>query len=126
MGIICFMVWRSLLNAGMPTEVARGYIMALVIFMQNVHVLNCRSEKTSIFRQSLDNVWVVVAITSSIILQILVMEIPAISTFLETTNIPLLEMLKLLAFSLIIIVAVELLKVVKRRLTRHHPLLKQK
>ena len=110
----------------MPTEVARGYIMALVIFMQNVHVLNCRSEKTSIFRQSLDNVWVVVAITSSIILQILVMEIPAISTFLETTNIPLLEMLKLLAFSLIIIVAVELLKVVKRRLTRHHPLLKQK
>ena len=126
MGIICFMVWRSLLNAGIPTEVARGYIMALVIFMQNVHVLNCRSEKTSIFRQSLDNVWVVVAITSSIILQILVMEIPAISTFLETTSIPLLEMLKLLAFSLIIIVAVELLKVVKRRLTRHHPLLKQK
>ena len=115
MGVICFAVWYSLLASGMPTEVARGYIMALVIFMQNVHVLNCRSEKTSIFKLGLDNAWVIVAITSSIILQIIVMEVPAISNFLETTNIPLLEMLKLLAFSLLIIVVVEILKFSKRR-----------
>ena len=34
----------------MDVEIARGYIMLLMVFMQNIHVFNCRSEKQSAFK----------------------------------------------------------------------------
>lgn len=115
MGLIVFAVWRMLLASGMAVEVARGYIMALMVFMQNIHVLSCRSERTSVFKLGLKNKWVIFAIGSSILLQILVMEIPFLSQFLETTDVPFLEMLELLGFSLIILLVMELFKVLKRQ-----------
>ena len=118
MGAIAYLVWRYLLGAGLPAEVARGYIMALLVFMQNAHVLNCRSEKTSIFRLGLDNVWVVIAIASAIILQLLVMEVPALAGFLETASIPIKSLIILIGLSLIIIFTMELFKLIKRWATR--------
>lgn len=118
MGVIAYLVWHYLLGAGLPAEVARGYIMALLVFMQNAHVLNCRSEKTSIFRLGLDNVWVVIAIASAIILQLLVMEVPALAGFLETASIPIKSLIILIGLSLIIILTMELFKLIKRWATR--------
>lgn len=116
MGIIVFMVWNSLLKNGMDVNTARGYIMALMVFMQNIHVLNCRSEKSSTFKISLKkNLWIPVVIISSIMLQIIVMETPILSKLLKTTSVPLLNMLELLGFSIIILVVVEIFKVFKRK-----------
>lgn len=116
MGIIVFIVWNKLLKGGMDVNVARGYIMALMVFMQNIHVLNCRSEKSSFFKIGLKgNLWIPVVIASSIILQIIVMETPILSKFLKTTSIPFIEMIKLLLFSAIILVVVEIYKVFKRK-----------
>lgn len=83
-GFIVFTVWYILLNKfNMEIEVARGYIMTLMVFIQNIHVFNCRSEKNSAFKVPIKNnpliVWGVIA---SIILQILVMEFPLIFSFL--------------------------------------------
>lgn len=115
-GIIVFMVWNNLLKGGMNVNVARGYIMALMVFMQNIHVLNCRSEKTSAFKVNLKkNLWVPVVIIGSIVLQIIVMETSILSKFLKTTKVPLNDMVKLLGISLIILVVGEIYKVFKRK-----------
>lgn len=116
MGIIVFIVWNNLLKGGTNVSVARGYIMAIMVFMQNIHVLNCRSEKTSAFKISLKkNLWVPVVIIGSIILQIIVMENDVLSNFLKTSSVPFAEMIKLLGFSLIILLVVEIYKVFKRQ-----------
>ena len=55
-GLIVFAVWYYLINAiNMEIHLARGYIMVLMVFLQNMHVLNCRSEKTSIFKMPFNN-----------------------------------------------------------------------
>ncbi len=116
MGIVVFMVWNNLLKGGMNVSAARGYIMALMVFMQNIHVLNCRSEKTSVFKMNLKkNLWVPVVIIGSIILQIIVMENNVLSSFLKTSSVPFVEMIKLLGFSLIILLVVEIYKFFKRK-----------
>lgn len=116
MGIIVFIVWNNLLKGGTNVSVARGYIMAIMVFMQNIHVLNCRSEKTSAFKINLKkNLWVPVVIIGSIILQIIVMENDVLSNFLKTSSVPFAEMIKLLGFSLIILLVVEIYKVFKRQ-----------
>lgn len=123
-GIFVFIVWHYLLKSGMEVTIARGYIMALMVFMQNFHVLNCRSEKTSTFRISLkSNLWIPFVIISSIILQIIVMESSFLSSLLKTSKIPLLDMLKLLIISLIILLVFEIYKYFKRKLKRNKVLL---
>ncbi len=48
--VIVFAFWKALLDSGIAPVVARGYILLLMVFMQNVHVFNCRSERTSLFK----------------------------------------------------------------------------
>ncbi len=49
MAIIVFFFWKALLDRGIAVEIARGYVLLLMVFMQNVHVFNCRSETRSLF-----------------------------------------------------------------------------
>lgn len=116
-GLSIFIVWVFLLkNLGMEVATARGYVMALMVFMQNIHVLNCRSEISSTFKISLKkNPIIVFAIIGSILLQIIIMEVPLFSTFLKTVSIPIPELLILFAISLPILLVMEVYKVIKRR-----------
>ena len=114
-GIIVFIVWRKLINSGMDVSVARGYIMTLMVFIQNVHVLNCRSEKEPFYKISLKaNKFVPIVIISSLLLQVAVIEIPFLSKFLKTSSIPLIECIELFLFSLIIIIVLEIYKKIKK------------
>ena len=114
-GIIVFIVWRKLINSGMDVSVARGYIMTLMVFIQNVHVLNCRSEKEPFYKISLKaNKFVPIVIISSLLLQVAVIEIPFLSKFLKTSSIPLIECIELFLFSLIIILVIEIYKKIKK------------
>ena len=116
-GIVVFIVWNNLIKNGMEVNKARGYIMALMVFMQNIHVLNCRSEKNSVFKISLKkNLWIPIVIACSIILQIIVMEVPVLSMFLKTTSIPIIDLLELLGFSFIILIVLEIFKFIKRKI----------
>ena len=115
-GILVFIYFKSLIDSGVSVGIARGYIMTLMVFIQNVHVLNCRSEEQSFFKTRFrGNFLIPIVIVSSIILQFLVMEVPILSTFLKTTSIPLIECLELLLLSLIIIVVMEIFKIIKRK-----------
>lgn len=117
MGIISFIVFAILIKKfDMQVSTARGYVMALVVFMQNMHVLNCRSEYLSVFNNPIkNNVFVLFSIVSAIILQIIVMEVDMFSMFLQTTSIPFVHLIFLFLASLPILLIMEMYKEIKKK-----------
>lgn len=111
-GIIVLIVWYYLIDVvAMDTEMARGYIMCLMVFIQNIHVFNCRSEDKSAFKVPLKNNWLIVGgVVCSIILQIIVMEVPFLLQFLQTTSIPFINLVYLFLIACSILVLVEIYK----------------
>lgn len=116
-GIIVFIVWIYLINKlDMPVNIARGYIVTLMVFIQNMHVLNCRSEKSSILKVPIkSNPLIIFSIVSAIFLQVLFSEVPFLSKFLQTTSIPITHMLILFVISTTIIFIMEIYKCLKRK-----------
>ena len=116
-GIIVFIVWIYLINKlDMPVNIARGYIVTLMVFIQNMHVLNCRSEKSSILQVPIkSNPLIIFSIVSAIFLQVLFSEVPFLSKFLQTTSIPITHMLILFVISTTIIFIMEIYKYLKRK-----------
>ena len=114
-GLLVFAVWYYLIKViNMDLNMARGYIMALMVFIQNIHVFNCRSEKQSALSVPLrSNILIVLAFASSVVLQILVMEVPALSIFLQTTSIPPIHLLYLFCLATIVFFAMEIYKAIK-------------
>ena len=115
MGLSVFVFWIFLLKAfDIPVGIARGYVMMLMVFMQNLHAMNCRSEKISAFKLPISRNWfIVVSVVSSILLQIIVMEIPLLSNFLSTGSIPILHILLILLCSVPILIVMEVFKKMK-------------
>ncbi len=115
-GIMVFILWYYLVNImNMDLRIARGYVMASMAFIQNIHVLNCRSETESTFTISLkSNILVLFGILASIGLQIIVMENNFLSSILQTTSISFWHMIYLLIFSLSILVIMEIYKLIKK------------
>ena len=117
-GVVVFTVWHFLLNnLSMEVSVARGYIMALMVFIQNIHVFNCRSESKSAFSIPLKNNWLIVGgVIGSILLQVIVMEVPFLSKFLQTVSIPILHLVILFGISCSILVLVEVYKFINNKI----------
>lgn len=115
-GALVFGTWYYLINVlDMNIEVARGYIMALMVFIQNIHVFNCRSEINSVFTIPFkSNKLIVIGVLFSILLQIIVMEVPFLSTFLQTTSIPFAHLIWLFLLASIVLVIMEMYKKVNR------------
>lgn len=114
-GIIVFGIWYILINGlHVDINVARGYIMVLMVFIQNVHVFNCRSETESAFNIPLkSNPLIVITAFGSILLQIIVMEVPVLSSYLKTSPIPYSHMSMLLLFALLILIIMEGYKLIR-------------
>jgi len=114
-GLLVFIVWYFLLNQlNMSVDAARGYIMALMVFIQNIHVFNCRSERNSAFSVSLkSNKLIAIAFFSSIILQVIVMEVPLLSKFLQTVSIPFMHLIYLFLIAIVVLVIMEFYKKIK-------------
>jgi len=111
-GILVFIVWYYLINfMKMDVGVARGYIMLLMVFMQNIHVFNCRSEKQSAFKVSIkSNPFVVISVICCIILQVIVMEVDVLAKFLQTSPVPIMDVLILFLIASIVLIVIELYK----------------
>ena len=115
-GLVVFLTWYVLNKLGLEVAHARGYVLALMVFIQNIHVINCRSESKSIFENSFrKNPFVLFTILASIVLQIIVMEVPVFSRFLQTYQIPYIHLLILLLMSLPILTVMELYKHLKKK-----------
>jgi len=114
-GLLVFAIWYYLIKViNMDIELARGYTMALMVFIQNIHVFNCRSEKNSALSIPLkSNALIPVAFASSIVLQIIVMEVPMFSKYLQTVSIPIVHLLYLFLLATTILIAMEIYKKIK-------------
>ncbi len=115
MGLLVFLVWYYLLSKNMEVTIARGYIMCLMVFLQNMHALNCRSECKSLTKIPIwGNPSLIITIVTSILLQIIIMEIPLLSNILETHSIPFSSLIYLFLLSLTIILVIEIYKLLKK------------
>lgn len=116
-GALVFGVWIYLLKGiHMEAVDARGHIMILMVFVQNIHVLNCRSERHSAFSKKVPfNGFVLFSIISAMMLQVLVMEVPVLSHFLKTNPVPMIDMLILFLLACMILVIMEVYKKIKRQ-----------
>lgn len=115
MGLIVFITWLFLVKCtSIPVEAARGYIMMLMVFMQNFHTLNCRSEKRSAFSIPLSRNWfVVLSVIGEITLEIIAMEVDIFSYFLKTTSMPVQHVFYMLLISLPVLLVMEAFKKIK-------------
>ena len=114
-GLIVFIVWYFLININhMEVTRARGYIMALMVFIQNIHVFNCRSEKQSAFKVPVKkNKLIIIGVLCSVLLQVIVMEVSFLSQFLKTVSIPFIHMIILFFIASIVLVVLEIYKIFK-------------
>lgn len=111
-GGVIFVVWFLMIKKyNMDIDVARGYIMALMVFIQNIHVFNCRSEHKSAFAVSIkNNKLIFIGVLISISLQIIVMETPVLSSILHTVSVPMIHLVYLFLIALSILVVIEIYK----------------
>ena len=114
-GLIVFGVWAYLINKlNFDTATARGYVMALMIIIQNIHAFNCRSEKQSVFKMPIaSNPIFLFAVLGSLILGVAVIEIDFLTVFLKTSHIPGMHLLGLFVIGFIILVIMEFYKMLK-------------
>ncbi len=112
MGTVVFLTWYLLLNKlNMDIPMARGYIMALMVFIQNIHVFNCRSEHKSAFSIPIkNNKLILFGVIGSILLQIIVMEVPFLSKLLQTVSIPFVYLIYLFLIALSVLIMMEIYK----------------
>lgn len=116
-GLVVFGLWIYLINyKKIDVNVARTYIMALMIIIQNFHVFNARSEDKSIGEISLfSNKIFILGIIGSIILGISVIQISFFNSFLKTTGLPLKDLSLLFALGLVILLVMEIYKKIKKK-----------
>ncbi len=112
--LVVFLTWKFILDNETDLITARSVIMMLMVFIQNVDVLNCRSEKKSVFKKTLlDNKIVILTVFGSIILQIIVSELDFTAKFLKVTPLAPITIAKIFFLSLIVIVVFEIYKVMR-------------
>ncbi len=115
MGISVLALWIFLVKVkSFELPLARGYVMMLMVFMQNLHAMNCRSEKVSAFKLSISRNWLIVfSVVSSIALQIIVMENSFLSNIFGTEKVPITSVLIMFLCSVPILLVMEIFKKIK-------------
>ena len=116
-GLIVFGLWVYLINyKKIDINIARTYVMALMIIIQNFHAFNCRSEDKSIGEISFfSNRIFIVGIIGSIILGISVIQVKFFNIILKTTGMPLNNLCLIIALGLIILLVMEIYKKIKKK-----------
>ncbi len=116
-GIIVFGFWFWLNTyTEMNEAYARNLILLLMVFMQNFHVFNCRSERVSTFKIPLKrNVLLVFGVVIAQGIHILSMQIPFMQNILRIEPIDLKEWFYILLLAIPIILVMELFKLINAK-----------
>ncbi|MFO7368776.1 MAG: HAD-IC family P-type ATPase [Bacteroidales bacterium] len=112
MGIIVFGLWYYLNTYTQMNELhARDLILLLMVFMQNFHAFNARSERISTFRVPLkSNLMLVFGVLAAQGIHILSMQIPFMQSILRIEPITFNEWIYVLVLAVPMIIAMELFK----------------
>jgi calcium-translocating P-type ATPase len=117
MGVSAFAVFYTLLSFGYSEEHARNITLLLMVLFENVHVINSRSEKHSIFK--IDHtknkfLWVSIILAQSI--HLISMYIPFMSSLLHIEPVSIDVWVSLLLIALVLIAVMELEKILRQKL----------
>lgn len=114
MGFIVFALWYWLNNyTQMDVTHARDLILLLMVFMQNFHAFNSRSETVSAFKVPLKrNLFLLFGVLGAQGIHILSMQIPFMQDILRIEPITFTEWLYILALAIPIILSMEIFKFV--------------
>jgi magnesium-transporting ATPase (P-type) len=113
---VLFVAWLILLDQpGYDERHARSVVMMLMVFLQNFHALNCRSETESLFRLPLSNNYtLIVGVVIAQLVHISAAYVPWLGDTLQLEPITLKEWLLLLPAAVSILGAMEIFKVIWR------------
>lgn len=115
-GILVFICFAWTFKKGIDISICRGCTMTLMVFIQNIHVLNCKSERLSVLKVPLSkNKFMLMSILISIILQIIIMEIESLAQVFGVSSIPVTYILILFLISTSILLVMEIYKSLKAR-----------
>ncbi len=117
MAIIEFVVYMYLVKyAKLNISIIRAYLLTLMVFMENIHIFNCRSETISCFRiAGTNNKFLIFSILITSVIQLIIVRVPAFANFFG------LEILStdgaglMLIFTIPLIIVMELFKRINKR-----------
>ena len=117
MSIIVILAWAILIDVvHMDISTARGDILLLMVFIQNFHVFNCRSEKQSILKMPIkNNKLLIIGIISILLIQFIVSETSFLSKILGTNSLNIQSIIAALLMSLPIMICMEVFKLLERK-----------
>ena len=112
MALIEFIFYVFLIRfKGIDITLARTYLLTLMVFMENIHIFNCRSERISCFKISgYNNKFLIISIVTTCLIQLIIIRIPFITNFLKLTTIDIESAGMLLLFTVPLIYVMELFK----------------
>lgn len=114
---IVFGVWKYLMDYNVDIITSRSIVMMLMVFIQNINVLNCRSEKKSIFKTSLkSNPLIIFVIIGSMLLQLIISYIPFTAQVFDIKPLSIQTTIIVLLLSLIIILVFEIYKIIIKKI----------
>ena len=115
-GIVSFIFWLIISNQNMDIKLARSYLMLFLVFIQNIHTFNCRSEKKSLFKIPFKNNYMIyLGIGLTLTIQLLVSNTPCLSHLLHLEALPFCIILIALACALPIILVMEIFKIINKK-----------
>ena len=117
MGGVVFGLWYWLNNyTEMGETHARDLILLLMVFMQNFHVFNCRSERVSAFRVPLKrNIILIFGVLAAQGIHILSMQIPFMQNILRIEPVTYNEWLYVIVLAVPMLLGMELFKLLNRK-----------
>ncbi|MBN2437750.1 MAG: HAD-IC family P-type ATPase, partial [Deltaproteobacteria bacterium] len=112
MGLIAFAFWFYLINIQQMNEShARDVVLLLMVFMQNIHVFNCRSETVSTFRVPLARNWILIlGVVLAQGIHIAAMYIPFMQTVLRIEPITFREWTQVMILAVPLLIVMEIFK----------------
>ncbi|MFZ5729498.1 MAG: cation-translocating P-type ATPase, partial [Pseudomonadota bacterium] len=119
-GVLGFGLFAALLFQGWTEAEARNLTLLFMVFFENVHVLNCRSETRSLFRIPLRaNPWVLAAVAAAQALHVAAMYTPGVRGVLGVAPVAPAEWLMALSLAASVVLVAEAHKAVARRIDPH-------
>jgi len=118
MGFMAFFAWLFLLNSGWDEVAARNILLMLFVLMQNVHVFNCRSEETSLFKVPLRrNYLLVLGVLGAHALHILATNVPWFQSLLGVSPVSPIQWMVCLVLALPLMLVMESFKAFSRKVS---------
>lgn len=99
----------------------RTYLLTFMVFIENMHIFNCRSEKISIFKIPINNnIFLVSSIFITSIIQIIIVRNTSIAKILDLTVISIEKILLLFLLTIPLIIIMEVFKKKRLKTAKKH------